>query len=125
MNADRSAAEILNVYLRAMNDQRQRARLSEVLADDFIFEGPVFEAYGLRSFIQKLGPWLSRLPAGTAARTLGKVQEHHGRFLARYVYECGDRTIGSGFVFGERGDDGKVARMTGFVDPGSDLPHSS
>ncbi len=123
--SDRSAAEILDVYIDAMNDERHRVRLPDVLADDFVFEGAVFEAYGLHSFVQELERWVSQLPAGTVATVVGDVQEHHDRFLARYAYVCGDSTLGSGFVFGERGGDGKVTRMTGFVDPGSGLPHSS
>jgi hypothetical protein len=123
MQNDRNAAEILDIYVAAMNDERHRSRLAEVLADDFTFEGPVFEAYGLQSFVEKLERWNSQLPSGTKATVLGDVQEHHDRFLARYAYVSGDSTVGSGFVFGERRSDGKVTRMTGFVDPGSGLPN--
>ncbi len=125
MERYRSAAEIFDVYVDAMNDERHRSRLDDVLADDFIFEGPVFEAYDLRSFVQELEEWVLRLPFGTTATVVGDVQEHHHRFLARYSYVCGDSIVGSGFVIGERGGDGKVTRMTGFVDPGSELPHQT
>lgn len=121
------AARLLVNYIGAVTEPdlwRRETLLADILTEEFVFEGPLFEAYGRRAFVDALGPWNAQLPAGTEARLVGEVQEHHGRFLAHWAYltpNGGD--IGTGLVVGERGPDGRISRMTGFVDPGSRLPH--
>ena len=119
---DLTAAEVMAVYVDALNDPAQRGRLREVLADDLVFEGPVFESYGLDAFLAAVEPWLAALPVGTREVVEGEVPEHHRRFLARYSYVCGRRQVGAGFLVGERREDGLVTRLTGFLDDGSSLP---
>ena len=113
-------------YAAALTDEDvagRTAALRQILTDGFVFEGPVFEAYGLDDFLDQIGLWHPMLPAGTKLRIVGGVQEHHGRLLGRYTYVApSGEQLASGVVVAERASNGAIARMTGFVDAGAQLP---
>ena len=55
-------------YAAALTDEDAAGRtaaLRQILTDGFVFEGPVFEAYGLDDFLNQIGLWHAMLPAGT------------------------------------------------------------
>src|SRR5215213_7392199 len=131
MGEGRQLDEVVAAYIAAVGcrDHARRAELIEAaVSESFEFCSSAGESHGRDGFFAAIDAVQARVPPGAVLARSTPIDEHHGR--ARFGWRFEDPTTGMSFddhPFGPylRGmdvatldDDGRLASLTVFVDPG-------
>lgn len=111
--------EIVDTYIAAWNEtapERRRALVERVFAVDAAYLDPLMASQGHDGIDAMLGAVQGRF-AGLSFRRAGVADAHNGRMRFRWELAAGaGAAIAAGTDFAELDEDGRMARVTGFID---------
>lgn len=97
----------------SMPEAERLGRLAETVAAEISYTDPHVTLTGIPAFSQYIGGFQTNLPG--AGFEIREAAGHHGRTLAQWNMVASDKSvIGTGVSFADLGEDGKLARITGF-----------
>jgi len=115
-----TAKEAIDAYVDAWNSsdsETSRRLVEQALTEDALMAYPRFEARGWEGISEMIVTYKQQFP-GYNIELTSNVEEHHGwaRFGWRMLDADGS-VVGEGEDVGVVGDDGRFAKMIGFLNP--------
>ncbi|HEY1368100.1 MAG TPA: nuclear transport factor 2 family protein [Gaiellaceae bacterium] len=115
------AAQLVERYLDTWNEADPSTRLTalaEVWADDASYVDPLASVAGHYQISNLIGAVQEQAPSHVFRLLGNQVDAHHNvvRFSWELVPEAGGESVAIGFDVVETDDDGRIARVVGFLD---------